>query len=237
MIITTKRGRNEKIHIYLDGEYSATTTAKVWFSFGISEKQDISNEEWLSLVEQIYFNKIYESSLDLLSRRDHCRREVYDKLYRKYIIERKGISGSKKEASLDMNSEKREALFDKELVLNQINAVCDRLEELGLISDERYARLYAEELVRVKKMSVPSIKQALFKRGIPKSIVDDTCDSLDHDSIALIKEILSSRYRNRDLQDESQQSKVILALQRKGYTLSEIRQALYEYLEDYISPY
>ena len=121
--------------------------------------------------------------------------------------------------------------------LNAFSAsAVEKIKSLGYIDDERYARLYAEELIRTKSMGLSGIKNALMKRGIDRDIISDVCESLDFDACESIKTILASRYKRYDLYDEAHMARIIGSLQRKGYKLFEIRQAYYEYLEDYQSP-
>ena len=227
MRISAKTGRNNKRHIYIDGVYSVTTQKNVWQSLGLNDDDEISEETWGKILSKIYFEKIYSSALTFLTRREHSRYELYQKLYQKFVLKP------------SQNSDKGNLpdFADKNFIADHIEMVCDRLEETNLLSDERYARLYSEELVRVKRMGMSGIKTALLKKGISKEIIETVCSELDHNPNELIKEILKVRYRHFDLYDEAQQAKAINYLVRRGYRLSEIRQALYEFLEDYVAPY
>lgn len=234
MIITAKRGKNNKMHIYLDGDYVLTTTNDKWLTCGFHNEDEISESEWEDLQSDIYFDKIYSAALDFLSLRDHSKHELSDKLYQKFVI-KPFVSKEIRDSAKDFASLQYHAI-DKTMITYQIEAVCDRLTELDLLNDERYAKLYAEELIRTKSMGLIAIENSLFKRGIDRNIIKNVCDSLEFDAGESIKTILSTRYRQYDLYDETCMTKIINSLQRKGYKLSEIKQAYYEYLEDYESP-
>ena len=234
MVITVKRGKSNKMHVYLDGEYTATTGVEKWLTCGYHSGDDISESEWVELHSAFYFDRIYSAALELLSRRDHSRRELSDKLYQRFVV-KPFVAKDIRESEDDYAALNRHGV-DKTMVTGQIDAVCDKLTEQGLLNDERYARLYAEELIRTKSMGLVAVKNALAKRGIDRYIIADVCDSLEFDASESIKTILASRYKRYDLYDEAHMAKIINALQRKGYKLSEIRQAYYEYLEDYESP-
>ncbi len=234
MIITVKRGKSNKMHVYLDGEYITTTGKDKWLSCGYHDGDEISEREWSELYGEFYFDRIYSSALDLLSYRDHSRRELSDKLYQRFVV-KPFVAKDIRESEEEYASLKRRGV-DKTMVSEQIELVCDKLTEQGFIDDERYARLYAEELIRTKSMGLSGIKNALMKRGIDRDIISDVCESLDFDACESIKTILASRYKRYDLYDEAHMARIIGSLQRKGYKLFEIRQAYYEYLEDYQSP-
>ncbi len=82
MIISHTKGRGSKIHLHLDGEYQITTDIDFWSENYIKDGTDISEEEWLSLVEKINFKKALNKCYDLLSRRDHSVKELRTKLLR-----------------------------------------------------------------------------------------------------------------------------------------------------------
>ena len=53
MIITHQRGRGNKVHLLLDGEYTITTDINFWMDNYIIDGTDISEEEWENLVSGI----------------------------------------------------------------------------------------------------------------------------------------------------------------------------------------
>ena len=57
----------------------------------------------------------------------------------------------------------------------------DRMEELGLVDDERFARHYAEKLLNSKHMSKRGIAFELTRKGIDKETAEQLCDELDID--------------------------------------------------------
>lgn len=59
--------------------------------------------------------------------------------------------------------------FDPE----EIKRVISRLKEKKLINDTEYAKLYAEELVRVKSCGYKKIMEKLSRKGIQREIADE----------------------------------------------------------------
>ena len=82
MILTHQKGRGTKVHIFLDGEYSATTDENCWLDNYISDGTDISEEEWQDLLVKINYKKALNKCADFLSRRDHSVKELKTKLLR-----------------------------------------------------------------------------------------------------------------------------------------------------------
>lgn len=82
MILTHQKGRGNKIHLFLDGEYTATTDENCWLDNYISDSTDISEEEWQDLLVKINYKKALNKCADFLSRRDHSVKELKTKLLR-----------------------------------------------------------------------------------------------------------------------------------------------------------
>ena len=84
MIITSKPGLGNKVHISIDGKYTLTLYDDYWYRLQIKEGQEISEEELASLKEEAGFRLAYEKGLDLLTRRSYSKKELYQKLKLKY---------------------------------------------------------------------------------------------------------------------------------------------------------
>ena len=84
MIIKSKVGNGNKIHIYIDNEYVLTVYDDYWHRNGFKDGETITEEELASLKEEAGFRLAYEKGLDFLSRRSYSRKELYQKLKLKY---------------------------------------------------------------------------------------------------------------------------------------------------------
>lgn len=204
MKITAKSGRKDKIHIYIDGEYLLTVDEIFWFSCGYISGDEIDEEELTAFKEAAGSRCAFNSALNSLDYRDHSEREIRTKLLRKY---------------------------DADCVEE---AVC-KLVELDLVNDERYAENYARELYEHKKFGKMRIKYELRAKGIAADIANEAVDALfeeeEPDNIQRIVDIIGKRYYNR-MNDDVGRKKVFAALQRMGYSFSDIREAMSEFSDD-----
>ena len=82
MIITAQKGKANKIHISIDGEYKLTVDADFWFSSGYISGDEIDEEQYQTLADKITKRRCFNRALNILSRRDHCEKELYNKLRR-----------------------------------------------------------------------------------------------------------------------------------------------------------
>ena len=82
MKISHTKGRGKKIHLLLDDEYQITTDIDFWAEHYFKDGTEITQEEWESLTNSIYYKKAVDNCYDLLSRRDHSVKELNTKLLR-----------------------------------------------------------------------------------------------------------------------------------------------------------
>ena len=195
MKLSVKQGKANKIHIYVDEEYRATVDSDFWYSEKYRNYKEINEEELTELLNTVSFRRAYNKGLDFLSRRPYGTKELIKKLCEK---------GHDKESA---------------------QKACERLTELGLLNDEEYARILANDLLERKSYSIKRIKQELAFRGIDREIVENTVDTLDNDPQRSIIILLKKKYINR-LNDEKGKKRTIDALLRLGYSYSDIKNAL-----------
>ena len=214
MKLTAKAGKGEKIHLSLDGEYIATVNADYWFTCGIKSGSEVSPEQLEELLAESARRKMMNKALDLLSMRDYSRRELSDKLVTK--------AWEKKERKdMDLGSLKQQA-----------SDICDRLEELGLLNEERFARSYVDELIRRKHLSKSGLKTALIQKGVQRDIIETVLEEVDIDPVEQVRELLATKFKNRDFSDEKQKTRTVNALLRLGYRYNEINAAMDHRLEE-----
>lgn len=203
----------------VDGMYTATTTMNFWSKIGPANGTNVTAEELENLLSQIAFRRMYDKALDLLSARDYSRKDLETKLVQK--------TAEKEKRSADDGVSSKPV--DYEALRASAVLVCNRLEELNLLNDERYARLYAAELVRNKHMSARGIRAQLGLKGISPAVADAVLQELYFDNKGAILELLHTKFKNRDLRDEKQKQRTVAALVRLGYNQGDIFSAMGEY--------
>ena len=195
MKLSIKESKANKIHIYVDDEYRATVDSDYWYSEKYRNYKEINEEELTELLDAVSFRRAYNKGLDLLSRRPHGTKELVKKLCEK---------GHEKESA---------------------EKACDRLLELGLLNDEEFARMLANELYERKGYGIKRIKQELVFRGIEREIAENAIESLDIDTQTRIILVIKKKYLNK-LNDEKGRKRAVDGLMRLGYSYSDIKNAL-----------
>ncbi len=201
MKLSVKNGRNNKIHIFVDEEYSLTVDSEYWYTSRWCVQKEIDEDDFEELKEEIEARRAWFSALDLISIRSHSQKELIQKLRRKYSQE-------------------------------TAEAAAQKAAELGLIDDEAFAEMYARELVERKKYGISRVRNELRLKGISSHITESVLLSLDIDPKESIINLIERKY-SRKLSDEKGKRQAITALQRLGYSYSDIKAALSQF-ETYV---
>lgn len=135
---------------------------------------------------------------------------------------------------LSRSDHSKKALADKLLKggfsEESVDLAVTRMEELGLINDETLAvRLF--EYFSSQKMSKNEIYHKLILKGIERGLAKDTVFCNDESESEKIKELLKTKYASK-LDSEENIKKVYASLVRKGFTFSDIKEALKIYSEE-----
>ena len=83
MKLTGKSGKGEKVHLHIDGEYFITVDNAYFAELGIYNGMTVDCEQIESLRQCIGARRAYNKAVDLLSRRDHSKKELTEKLRQK----------------------------------------------------------------------------------------------------------------------------------------------------------
>ena len=200
MKLTYKKGKGDKIHISIDGEYALTVDEMYFASLYLKDGQEISEDEYAELEETVNIRRAYNCAVSLLSRRDHSKKELMRKL---------------KEKGYSKGAE----------------AAVEKLVNSGYVDDERFCRLYASELIRLKGYGKKRVEQELYLKGVDREIVSGVLDEISFDTDRL-SDIIKRKYLAK-MTDEKGRQKAFNALLRLGYSFSEIRDALEALQEEF----
>lgn len=153
-----------------------------------------------ALSEQSQIKRAKSRALWYLSRADHSKKALYDKLLR----------GGFSEKACDF--------------------AIARMEELGLIDDEKYARRLTEYL-SASGVSRRELYYKLCNKGISSTLAKEVTAEQDTDETEKIKLLIKSKFLNK-LKTEEGVKKVFSALMRKGFSYGDVKDALKHYSEE-----
>jgi regulatory protein len=133
----------------------------------------------------------YQTALDLLSRRDHFRRELSDKLRH------------------------------RDFPADQIEAAVARCEDLGLVNDERVAERFVEVRAATRGWGPNRLAAELQKRGVPRNDAERMArvsSELGEEALRTALRKLEVRAPERGWQDSQRRARMISSLIARGFS-------------------
>ncbi|WP_455528748.1 regulatory protein RecX [Huintestinicola sp.] len=105
--------------------------------------------------------------------------------------------------------------------------VCNRLAEIGVINDRRYAEKLCRQLFEVKKLGRYRVRQEMRLKGLGSEIIEEAMENFSEEDepFERLEELVEQKYE-RYLTDRKGVEKVKNALARKGYSFGEIKEVL-----------
>lgn len=138
-----------------------------------------------------------------------------------------------KEKTIELLSRKPLSRHEMELKLRswdageeEAAAICDRMEELGLLNDAEYAG----RLVRhysAKGYGRRKLRDELYHRGVPREFWEDALSTVEQNTAAL-DEFIAKKLDGKSY-DRKELKKVSDALARRGFSWPEIDEAIRRY--------
>lgn len=188
--------------VKLDDDTLLRVSEQEMIDFSLYQGKEISVEEAEALEKSGQTSALKNKALNLLTRKPVSRRDMEKK-----ILEWEGTE-------------------------EEVLEICDRLEELGLLNDENYARLLCEHYQR-KGYGLGRIKQEFYRHGISRDLWDEALEQLEEEG----NEVSIDKYIQQKLKGENPDvkmaKKVTDALARRGFSWEEIRSGMIRYNESY----
>lgn len=105
--------------------------------------------------------------------------------------------------------------------------VCNRLAEIGVINDRRYAEKLCRQLYEIKKLGRYRVKQEMRLKGLSSEIIEEAMENFSEEDepFERLEKLVEQKYE-RYLTDRKGVEKVKNALARKGYSFGEIKEVL-----------
>lgn len=106
-------------------------------------------------------------------------------------------------------------------------AAAERMEELGLLNDASYAERRIQRILDEKHVSLKMAKQLLLAEGVDRETVEIAAENAEYSSSDALGSIIERKYKGK-INCKKDADRMMSALLRKGYSYSEIREALNE---------
>jgi len=203
MIITKIEAQKnpDRVNIYLDGKLAFSILKEIQLKYSLYENMEIDKEFIEDILLEEEKQKAKNKALRFLSYRMRSTKEVVDKL--------------KKEGFQDFI----------------IDEIIDYLKEYNLIDDLQYAKTFMKSKVNQNKYGPERIRFELFKKSIPKEIIDEVLTEYP-DEYFTAYELANKKIESYKTNDKkSLYGKLGNYLQQKGFSYDCIIRVLDDILE------
>ncbi|MDE6672283.1 MAG: RecX family transcriptional regulator [Ruminococcus sp.] len=202
-IISVKVYKGTTFEVETDNDKKIYLHADIIADFGVREGMELSRPELRKIIYASNFRRAYQYSLYCLDYRDYSAKEMYDKLVKTYKNQ------------------------------NLCQAVVQKLEEAGIINDERYAEKLAFRYVEGRKYGYRRAKREIILKGIGEYIAEDALQIYSEKFPENLNYLLKTKYVRflADRNDRKSIEKVRNSLVRYGYSYEEINNSVSDYLD------
>jgi len=198
--IQVQKKDQERCSLFLDGQFAFGLHMNLVADHGLRKGVQLDEERCRSLLSEDLYYKALKRCVDYLAYRPRSSSEIGQRL------RELGVPDSTAEQ------------------------VRERLNGLGYVNDERFARQWAASRQRSKGFGPRRLEMELIQKGISRDMareaVNEICSEDDvHDQ--LTAQLAKARHRYRHEGNErKQEQKIIGFLTRRGFELGAIRDAL-----------
>ncbi len=147
--IEPQKKHKNRMSVFLDGEFAFGIDSFTLFSLHLKEDDEVTEEKLTSIKQTILFEDAKNKAAKLLSARSYTARDM-----KKKLLEYTG---------------------DEETAEKALSF----LKEYRLIDDRDYARRFASDCLRIKKLGKRNIRMKLLEKGISATLADETIEALD----------------------------------------------------------
>jgi len=187
-----------------DDEKKFYLHADIIADFGICKGMELERSELRKIIYASNFRRAYQYALYCLDYRDYSSAEMTEKLAKSYKNE------------------------------NLCHAVVKKLEDCGIISDERYAEKLARRYVEGRKYGFRRAKREIVLKGISEYLAEDALQLYSESFAENLAYLIQTKYARilTDEEDRKSIEKVKSSLVRNGYGYDEINHAVKEYFDN-----
>lgn len=190
----------DRCSLFVNNEFLIGLDQHVLLEYGFKKGDLFSEEQWQDLWEKEQTQKVFHWLLNRLELRAHSKFELKQK------AQQKGFP------------------------LKWIDPASEKIERLGLLDDEAFAKLFARDKQKLKSWGWIKISFELRKKGISDSIIKLVGYELqsDFDVISEIEKLLKKREKHflRESDEQKRKRKMLSYLAGKGYSISDCMKVL-----------
>lgn len=118
----------------------------------------------------------------------------------------------------------RDSMKRKEFLSEHIERILEECRQLGYLNDDEWLDGFVRGQIS-KKKGPQAIISKLFQKGFSRDKIREVIEGLDSQTDN-IRQLLNTKYKNKDLSDFKEKQKVIASLARRGFSFDDILQCM-----------
>jgi len=201
--IKINKNNIKRSSVFIDNSFSFIVSKYVLNKNRIKIGLNINDLDIKNLIFEDNFFNAKKIALNLLAFKGRSSKEIIDRLVKKE--------------------------FSNEIISN----IIDDLIKNKFLNDYEFARVYALDKIRNKKLGPLLLKNELFKKGISKSIIDSIIKEFydNETKKKLITDIFNKKTNYQIKLDKKELNKIINYVRRRGYNWEDIQPVIVDFYE------
>jgi regulatory protein len=186
----------KRVNIYLDGKFAFGLDLESFVRFGLKVGGELSEERVTEITKKAEFQKTLDRLLMFATLRPRSEKEINDWMIRKKVNE------------------------------NIKESLVDRIRNLELLDDRKFARWWVDQRVTFKSKSLRDLDYELRNKGITKDIITEILAETEVDELGSAKKLIEkNNYKWSRFSGSIARQKMRIFLARKGFTWDVIKRA------------
>lgn len=196
--VERQKKNSKRMNIYVNGEFAFAVHEDIMVKYRLLKGRTIQSEDLKDILCAEEFHRAEQAGLKYLGYRPRTEKEM------------------------------RAHLRQKDVPVDTIETLIEQFKEKQYLNDERYARAWVEERMRLKPRGLLKMKQELMQKGVEEWIIDSALAQIDpNDEMqAALKDAEKKWSRMKKEPGYKMKAKLGQHLQSKGYTMDVIRNIL-----------
>ena len=186
--------------VFVDESYSFSLSESSLLASGINKGQELSESQITDFKQLSLDDKVYGQALRYVAMRSHTNWEMQT------YMERKGAPP---------------ALIEK---------ILNKLTDIGLLDDFKYAESYAKDRRLLRSSSRRKIISELKKKRVADSAIQAAVGSEPEDERSALRDMVVRKRRQSQYQDDT---RLMQYLARQGFNYGDIKNALSSTADDF----
>lgn len=194
--ISVQKKNRQRYSLYTEDGFLVGVSEETLMDLGLSKGMMVTPALFKKIQQKEGYYKVKSYLMKLLARRDHTRRELFNKAYRKD--------------------------FTDEVILQAL----DELEQKGYLNEETFAKKFVADKFNLNQWGPAKIKAHLIKKGVAKPVIQKSIDAyfegLELKSTFLNLVLKRKRRFLKEGDLYKRKKKIFDYLNRKGFTPDSI---------------